>query len=65
MSSSKSIFQESAIYYERCLKNSGYKTELPKGNNQNEKNENARVFVQPTMQQVRKNQYGENIHQIN
>ena len=39
LSSSKDIFQESAIYYEKCLKNSGYKTKLqyqqPKENNQN------------------------------
>ena len=28
LSSSKDIFQESVIYYEKCLKNSGYKTKL-------------------------------------
>ena len=28
LSSSKNIFWESAIYYEQCLKNSGYKTKL-------------------------------------
>ena len=28
LSSSKDIFQESAIYYEKCLKNNGYKTKL-------------------------------------
>ena len=37
LSSSKNIFQESAVYYEKCLKNSGYKTKLqyqqPKENN--------------------------------
>ena len=37
LSSSKDIFQESAIYYEKYLKNSGYKTKLqyqqPKENN--------------------------------
>ena len=41
LSSSKDIFQESVIYYEKCLKNSGYKTKLqyqqPKENNQNKK----------------------------
>ena len=41
MSSSKDISQESAIYYEKCLKNSRYKTKLqyqqPKENNQNKK----------------------------
>ena len=41
LSSSKDVFQESAIYYEKCLKNSGYKTKLqyqqPKENNQNKK----------------------------
>ena len=37
LSSSKDIFPESAIYYEKCLKNTGYKTKLqyqqPKENN--------------------------------
>ena len=28
LSSSKNIFQESAIYYEECLEASGYKTKL-------------------------------------
>ena len=28
LSSSKNIFQESAVYYEKCLNNSGYKTKL-------------------------------------
>ena len=41
MSSSKDISQESAIYYEKCLKNCRYKTKLqyqqPKENNQNKK----------------------------
>ena len=41
LSSSKNIFQESAIYYEKCLKSSGYKTKLqyqqPKEKNQNKK----------------------------
>ena len=41
LSSSKNIFQESAIYYEKCLKNSGYNTKLqyqqPRENNQNKK----------------------------
>ena len=49
LSSSKNIFQESAIYYEKCLKNSGYKTKLqyqqPKESNQNKKKkENIRLL---------------------
>ena len=28
LSSSKNFFQESSVYYEKCLKNSGYKTKL-------------------------------------
>ena len=41
MSSWEHIFQKSAVYYEKSLKNSGYKTKLqykqPKENNQNKK----------------------------
>ena len=41
LSSSKNNFQESVIYYEKCLKNSGHKTKLPykqpKENNQNKR----------------------------
>ena len=63
LSSSKNIFQESAIFYEKFLKNSGYKTKLqfqqPKV-----KITWQHYFVQPTAQQVRKNQYRENIHEI-
>ena len=48
MSSSKDIFQESAIYYEKCLKNSGYKTKLqyqqPKENNQNKKKRKRNII---------------------
>ena len=48
LSSSKNIFQESAVYYEKCLKNSGYKTKLqyqqPKENNQNKKKKNVTLF---------------------
>ena len=48
LSSSKDIFQESAIYYEKCLKNSGYKTKLqyqqPKENNQNKKKRKRNII---------------------
>ena len=48
MTSSKNIFQESAIYYEKWLKNSGYKSKLQyqqlKENNQNKKNI-GRIFI--------------------
>ena len=48
LSSSKDIFQESAIYYEKYLKNSGYKSKLqhqqPKENNQNKRKEKVTLF---------------------
>ena len=48
LSSSKDIFQESAIYYEKCLKDSGYKTKLqyqqPKENNQNKKKRKRNII---------------------
>ena len=48
MSSSKNIFQESTVYYEKCLENSGYKTKLqyqqPKENNQNEKKRKRNII---------------------
>ena len=51
----KNIFQESAIYYKKCLKNSGSKTKLqyrqPKENNQN-KTKRKHYLVQTTIQQV-------------
>ena len=52
LSSSKKIFQESAIFYEKYLKNSGYKTKLqyqqPKENNQN-KNKRKRLLKRRTL----------------
>ena len=48
LSSSKNIFQESAVYFEKCLKNSGYKTKLqyqqPKENNQNKKKRKRNII---------------------
>ena len=48
LSSSKDIFQELAIYYEKCLKNSGYKTKLqyqqPKENNKNKKKRKRKII---------------------
>ena len=48
LSLSKNIFQESAIYYQKCLKNSGYKTKLqyqqPKVNNQNKKKRKRNII---------------------
>ena len=48
LSSSENIFQESAIYYEQCLKNSGYKAKLqhqqPKENNQNKKKRKRNII---------------------
>ena len=47
MSSAEDIFQESAIYYEKCLKSSGYKTKLqyqqPK-ENKTKRKENVTLF---------------------
>ena len=48
LSSSKDIFPESSIYYEKCLKINGYKTKLQyqrqKENNQNEREKNVTLF---------------------
>ena len=61
LSSSKDIFQESAIYYEKCLKNSGYKTKLqyqqPKENNQNKKKRKRNIiwFNPPYSKSVKTN----------
>ena len=48
LSSSKNIFQESVIYYEKCLENSGYKTKLQyqqaKQNNQNKKKRKRNII---------------------
>ena len=48
LSSFKDIFQESAIYYEKCLKNSRYKTKLqyqqPKENHQNKKKRKRNII---------------------
>ena len=61
LSSSKNIFQESAIYYEKCLKSSGYKTKLQyqqkKENNQNrrEKKRNIIWFNPPYSKSVKTN----------
>ena len=46
--SSEELFQNSAIYYEKCLKSSGYKTNLqyqqPKENNQNKKKRKRNII---------------------
>ena len=61
LSSSKHIFQESAVYYEKCLKNSGYKTKLqyqqPKENNQNKKKRKRNIiwFNPPYSKSVKTN----------
>ena len=61
MSSSKDIIQESAIYYEQCLKNSGYKTKLQyqqaEGNNQNKKKRKRNIiwFNPPYSKSVKTN----------
>ena len=61
LSSSKKIFQESAIYYEKYLKNSGYKTKLqyqqPKENNQNKKKRKRNIiwFNPPYSKSVKTN----------
>ena len=48
LSSSKTIFQESAIYYEKCLENSGYNTKLqyqkPKERSQNQKKRKRNII---------------------
>ena len=47
MSTSENIFQESVVYYEKCLKNSGHKTKLqyqqPK-ENKTKRKENTTLF---------------------
>ena len=63
LSSSKDIFQESAIYYEKCLKNSGYKTKLqyqqPKENNQNKKKRKRNIiWFNPSYSKSVKNNIG-------
>ena len=44
----KKYFEESVVYYEKCLKNSGYKTKLqyqqPKENNQNKKKRKRNII---------------------
>ena len=61
MPSSKDIFQESAIYYEKCLKNSRYKTKLqyqqPKENNQNKKKRKLNItwFNPPYSKSIKTN----------
>ena len=59
--SSKDIFQESAIYYEKCLKNCGHKTKLryeqPKEDNQNKKKRKRNIvwFNPPYSKSVKTN----------
>ena len=48
LSSSKDIFQESAIYYEKCLKDSGKKTTKRKQSKQKEKNVTSFVSIHHT-----------------
>ena len=61
LSSSKKFFQESAIFYEKYLKNSGYKTKLqyqqPKENNQNKKKRKRNIiwFNPPYSKSVKTN----------
>ena len=61
LSSSKDIFLESSIYYEKCLRSSGYKTKLQyqpkKENNQNkrEKKRNIIWFNPPYSKSVKTN----------
>ena len=61
LSSSKDIFLGSVIYYEKCLKNSGYKTKLqyqqPKENNQNKKKRKRNIiwFNPPYSKSVKTN----------
>ena len=60
----KIIFQESAVYYEKYLKNSGYKTKLqyqqPKENNQNKKKRKLNIiwFNPPYSKSVKTNAGG-------
>ena len=60
-SSSEDTFQESAIYYEKCLKQSGYKTKLqyqqPTENNQNKKKRKHNIiwFNPPYSKSVKTN----------
>ena len=61
MPSSENIFQESAVYHEKCLKNSGHKTKLqyqqPKENNQNKKKRKPNIiwFNPPYSKSVKTN----------
>ena len=61
LSSSKNIFQESAIYFKKCLRNSGNKTKLqyqqPKENNQNKKKRKRNIiwFNPPYRKSVKTN----------
>ena len=61
LSSSKNIFQESEIYYEKCLKSSGYKTKLeyqqPKENNHSKKKRkrNTHWFNAPYSKSIKAN----------
>ena len=61
LSSSKNIFQESAICYEKCLKNGGYKTKIkyrePRENNQNKKKRKRNIiwFNPPYIKTVKTN----------
>ena len=61
LSSSKDIFQESTIYYEKCLKNSEYKNKLqyqqPKEDNQNKKKRKRNIiwFNPPYSKSVKTN----------
>ena len=61
LSSSKNIFQESAVYYEKCLKNSRYQTKLkyqqPKENNRNKKKRKRNIiwFNSPYSKSVKTN----------
>ena len=61
LSSSKRIFQESAVYYEKCIKSSGYKPKLQhqqlKENNQNKKKRKRNIiwFNPPHSKSVKTN----------
>ena len=48
-----------------ALKTVDIKLSYQKKTIKTKKKKTQQYLVQPTMQQVRKNQYGENIHQIN
>ena len=76
-SSSKNIFQESAVYYEKCLKSSGYKIKLqyqqPKETIKAKRKENVILFgsihhtasqLKPISRQYSSNQLVNTFHQI-